>query len=514
MKTIISVSVFLFCAITALGQKFEQINFYQQKYGGSEVVNTLRKTKLKIYYGENDSLKVEISKVRRKIYLRDDAAQYSSGSVYYSENRQVRSVEAYSLVPRGKRAKKEKVIDFPKKKEFSPGIFHDGSATLNFMYKSLGKGVVSVLEHTLELKVPQLLTSFYLEDYYPTESRVIEVEVENGIEVDFIYRNTDADKHKPVISETKNGKMYRWDLKDIPSYTYDNNSPGISYYTPHIIPRITSYMKGDTRVDYLGDVNDLHNWYYTLLQQTDKTASPEIKKLVDSLTSGVDDDLEKVRKIYSWLQSNVRYVAFEEGMQGFIPDDASKVCEKKYGDCKGLTSLLYSMFTYADIEAYFAWVGTRDIPYTYNDVPTPVVDNHMILAYKYKDEYYFLDGTSGTGPANTATAFIQGKEALVSKGKNNFEVVKIPIKSYDYSLFLDTIHLRLEPSGEIKGKGIMRFGGFYNSGMRSSLKWITGDRLTEFMEEYLQHGSNNFTLNKYNISDIDKNDEELKIDFE
>ena len=53
----------------------------------------------------------------------------------------------------------------------------------------------------------------------------------------------------------------------------------------------------------------------------------------------------------------------------------------------------------------FTWVGTRDRPYKYHEVPAPVVDNHMILSFKYKDQFYFIDGTSNTSPISEPTAF-------------------------------------------------------------------------------------------------------------
>ena len=74
-------------------------------------------------------------------------------------------------------------------------------------------------------------------------------------------------------------------------------------------------------------------------------------------------DEAKARRIYKWVQQNIKYVAFEDGMEGFIPRDASLVCSRRYGDCKDMASILTKMLQYSGVEACFVWIGTRSLPY-------------------------------------------------------------------------------------------------------------------------------------------------------
>ena len=175
----------------------------------------------------------------------------------------------------------------------------------------------------------------------------------SGIALEFSYINANDKLYQPVITESKKGKRYKWEMQNIPAFEYDDNAPNLTYYTPHIIPRIASYEKNGETIKVLETLDDLYNWYYSLVENTDKSATDEIKKIVDSLKAGSDSDFELISNIYYWAQDNIRYVAFEEGMQGFIPDHAGNVCVKRYGDCKGITSLLYTMLRYAGIDAYF-----------------------------------------------------------------------------------------------------------------------------------------------------------------
>ena len=50
----------------------------------------------------------------------------------------------------------------------------------------------------------------------------------------------------------------------------------------------------------------------------------------------------------------------------------------------------------------------------------------MIATYINNGKYYFLDATGKNYPLGFVTSFIQGKEGMVGKGENNFEIVKVP----------------------------------------------------------------------------------------
>ena len=122
----------------------------------------------------------------------------------------------------------------------------------------------------------------------------------------------------------------------------------------------------------------------------------------------------KARNIYKWVQQNIKYVAFENGMEGFIPREANLVCSRRYGDCKDMASIMTAMLQHAGVTAYFVWIGTRSLPYEYSQVPLPIADNHMISAIKLDTSFIFLDGTDSHCVFGTPPEHIQGKDALIA----------------------------------------------------------------------------------------------------
>ena len=78
-----------------------------------------------------------------------------------------------------------------------------------------------------------------------------------------------------------------------------------------------------------------------------------------------------------------------------------------------------------------------------DEVPTPIVDNHMILSYTNNGKTYFLDATGRYVPIDFPTSFIQGKEALIADGASNYIIKKVPIIPAEKNAVIDstTIHL-------------------------------------------------------------------------
>ena len=186
----------------------------------------------------------------------------------------------------------------------------------------------------------------------------------------------------------------------------------------------------------------MYNWYYSLVENVNvEPANAELVQLVNEITADKKTELEKVKAIYYWAQQNIKYIAFEYALGGFIPRESNEVFRKKYGDCKDNSSILYRMLEIAGIKGNLTWIGTRSIPYTYKEVPTPIVDNHMILSYENNGKTYYLDATGRYIKFGIPTSFIQGKEALVSYGKD-FKIKKVPVIEAKENAIIDTTFLR------------------------------------------------------------------------
>lgn len=85
-----------------------------------------------------------------------------------------------------------------------------------------------------------------------------------------------------------------------------------------------------------------------------------IKVKVDELTRGVSDPLEKIIRLYGFMQQNTRYISIQLGIGGWQPFSAEFVGQKGYDDCKALTNYMQSLIKHAGIKSYYALIKSGD----------------------------------------------------------------------------------------------------------------------------------------------------------
>jgi hypothetical protein len=241
--------------------------------------------------------------------------------------------------------------------------------------------------------------------------------------------------------------------------------------------------------------------------------SKDLVSIVNGLKKAGDTEEETVKKIFYWVQNNIRYVAFEQGMRGFIPHNGSYVCEKRYGDCKDMASIIVSMLQIAGIKGYPTWIGTRDIPYSYTSLPTPMVDNHMIATYISKDgHYYFLDATDSKLPFGMPSSMIQGKEALIGKGPDKYEVKRVPEIAKEVNVVTDSVTLSIKEN-ELIGKGEAALHGYAKVFSAYRMDRVEKDDTKQYVTQLLGKGSNKFYLDDYAIRHLDDRDRPTEISY-
>src|SRR6185295_5135482 len=212
-------------------------------------------------------------------------------------------------------------------------------------------------------------------------------------------------------------------IKDIPAFQNEPSSPNHALSSPHIICVSKAYTENGQRKVLFESVKDLYGWYSTVCADIGNNPN-ELKARVAALTADKKTDMEKIESIFYWVQDNIRYIAFENGIMGFKPDAAQNVLKNKYGDCKGKANLLKEMLKLAGYDARLTWIGTSDLPYDYT-LPSLAVDNHMICTVILNGKRYFLDGTEEYIALNDYAQRIQGKQVLIEDGKNHI-LDKIP----------------------------------------------------------------------------------------
>jgi hypothetical protein len=217
-------------------------------------------------------------------------------------------------------------------------------------------------------------TVYFIEPYF-IRSRTVKITVPDWVDVEIVEKNLNKNISKNVVKNGKNTE-YTYVITNQKATKEEENMQGTSYVYPHILVRVKSAKLKDKTEYYFNTLDDQYAWYKKIVgTMTNDKATLKAKS--DEIIVGCKTDMEKITKLLSWVQGNIRYIAFEDGMAAFKPDEAQEVIRKKYGDCKGMANLTKELLTAQGFDARLTWLGTSHLAYDYS-TPSLMVDNHVI----------------------------------------------------------------------------------------------------------------------------------------
>ena len=343
-------------------------------------------------------------------------------------------------------------------------------------------------------------TKLYFNDSYPIAKKVISVEIPDWLNLELKELNFEGyDITKTIKPNSKNkSKIHTYTFKNAPAMHKVSNAPGPTYVYPHLLILAKSYtQKGETKPIF-NSTQDLYNWYKSLVNSLEND-NTDLKSKVAELTKDTSTDEEKIKNIYYWVQDNIRYIAFEDGIAGFKPDEASSVFNKKYGDCKGMANLTKQMLIEAGFDARLTWIGTKHIAYDYS-TPNLSVDNHMICSLFIDDEVVFLDGTEKFNAFGEYADRIQGKQVLI-EDKEAFILKHVPTSEAAFNKEYHNYQLHLDNETLI-GNVTNEFHGESRSGLLYYFDQLKTDKKDEFLESYLSQTDSNRKVSNIVTSDL------------
>ncbi|WP_295673320.1 DUF3857 domain-containing protein [uncultured Mucilaginibacter sp.] len=414
----------------------------------------------------------------------------------HSDFQQLVSYDAYTLTPDNK---KLKVSEFKTGTDKESFVFYDDVKETTFNFPAIEPGAIGNLQVSWNNTDPHLLSPFYFTDYMPVVNSELKITVSKDISLKYHLIGQDTSNVSVSVESKRHNNIYTFLYKNCPADKRYPDAPGFAWYSPHIVFYIANYKddKGNL-VPYLSNADDLYQLNYSYIKSVNQSISPELKHIVDSLTTGLTRPDDKARKIYRWVQQNIKYVAFEDGMGGFVPREASLVSSRRFGDCKDMASILTEMNNAAGVTAYFTWIGTRDLPYKFSQVPLPIVSNHMICTINLDGKYIFLDGTDPTCVFGLTPAGIQDKEAMIAINDKEYKILQVPVMDKSKNLVADTTWLELSPTG-IKGKIKKSLRGYPAMDMYGKLLYWNSRNIKEDMKNEFSRGSNKFQLDTFSV---------------
>jgi hypothetical protein len=463
---------------------------------------------------EKNKLKVLSDNYYESVILSDLGIHNNQESFVYSQLIPLKSFEAYSIINQQGKERKIPVANAVDVAMDQRNVFHSDVKEKKLTFSGLHVGAKKIYKYQNEFVDPYLLHKFIFNNDFPAAQHKLEILADKNIEIGFKIFNDPQNQIQFTKTDKKGKQLFSWTMNNNLPLKYEEYNPGYLYAVPHIVFYIQNYQVNNQVQPVLGSVDLLYDYYKNFTKDLNLEEDENLKSTTLSIVEGLSSEEEKIKAIFYWVQNNIKYVAFEEAYEGFIPRQAKLVYERKFGDCKDMSSIITEMAKYAQIpNVNLTWIGSRNIPYTYHEVPTPAVDDHMIATYKTASgKIIFLDATDSMTKFGLPSSFIQGKESMIQNGET-YTLVTVPVVESKENLSKLNVNLRLENS-ILKGKATTSLNGLARSNHVAMVGDAQNKKRHDILKSLLQLGNNKFQLINYKENNLTNKDLPYEIDFE
>lgn len=275
-----------------------------------------------------------------------------------------------------------------------------------------------------------------------------------------LYKAFNLNKPEPtVIQQTEKGELmtiYQWSVRGLKAYTPEIYTSNQKTVKPRLLITIERFkMQG-----YEGSNSswkDFGKFIYQLNAGRDKLPEAFVAQIKD-LVKDCTTPLSKVEKLYSYLQKNYRYVSIQFGIGGLQPFPVTDVVAKKYGDCKGLSNLMYAMLKEVGILSYYTLVSAGE---NYSVLQPDLVGNyfnHAFLCVPLEKDTVWLECTSQNNPVGYCGDFTGGRDVLLITPEGG-QVVRTPAYGEKENIQKRKSVLVLDTEGGATAQSETRYSG-------------------------------------------------------
>jgi len=221
--------------------------------------------------------------------------------------------------------------------------------------------------------------------------------------------------------------------------------------------------------------------WYRGLEGDRFTPDEAVKAKVAELIAGKTTEEDKVRAVYSYVSSQIRYIGVAFGVGRYQPHRAGDVLDNQYGDCKDKHTLLAAMLTALglDPDAVLIGAGVR-----FNEaVPSPSAFNHLITRVKVGGQEVWLDSTEEIAPYRMMYAVLRDKPALVVPDKGTAMIEHTPADP-PFASFQNWV-----AKGVLDDKGVseshisLETRGDEELALRAAVRQVAPAQYEEFMQQ-------------------------------
>lgn len=368
---------------------------------------------------QQTDISVKNGKLQKQVYNEiqinnRDGEVYTKIKIPYSKLSRLSNLKAKIKDADGREIRKLKNSEIVKKSAISDFSLYEDDFILEFTLKH--NKYPYTITYSYQYNINEFLYLEYwvpvLDNDVPTREAILNVSTPVDYKIQYLNRNT----AEPLIDTVENIINYQWksgynDIKKEEVY-----SPALYTFFPSV--RIVPLNFYFDQPGSFSTWQSYGSWQNKLIQSELKMPDTEINK-IQSIVKGTQDEKEKVKLLYHYLQDATRYINITLETGGLKPYPPSYVATNKYGDCKALTNYFKSVLESVGIQSYYTKIFASVTKNTLDlDFPSQQF-NHAILYVPLKNETLWLDCTS-KGPFNYIGIHNQNRDAFIINKDSSF----------------------------------------------------------------------------------------------
>lgn len=299
----------------------------------------------------------------------------------------------------------------------------------------------------------------FIPKWFPQESFYVSIQkseykINNPNNFDLRIKKKNFENY-PIKSLSESQVHYI--AENMPAIKYERSSVYLTDIAPALLVALNKFtLKGVT--GNATNWKEFGKWMNDKLLLGKTALSPATVAKIKSLVNGLDNDIEKAKKIYEFVQDKTRYISVQIGIGGWEPIPANEVDKLGYGDCKGLTNYTKALFDAAGITSYYTLVYAKEKQNIDKEFSS-MQGNHVILNIPNDGKDVWLECTSQSMPFGFIGDFTDDRDVLVITPEGGIIKHTDAFKNED-NLQVTKAKITLSESGDVnatvqvKSKGV------------------------------------------------------------
>lgn len=256
--------------------------------------------------------------------------------------------------------------------------------------------------------------------------------------------------------------------------------------------------------------------WYRALEGNRVTPDEVIRAKATQLISGKTTDEARIRALYGYTATEIRYIGVALGQGRYQPHLASEVLANQYGDCKDKATLLTALLSAAGYSADTVLIGAG---IRFNEaVPSPAAFNHAITAISLgsnaAQQTIWLDSTQEVAPYRALLFGLRDKQALRIPLQGSAHLdrtpANLPFDSFQKFQATGT----LDASGVARGKLSFTYRGDDEIAMRTAVRQVSPSQYNQLAQYLLGVMGYGGTVSHGTFTPPERTEEPMVMSFE